>query len=101
MKVGVKVICVDSSMQPHTVEELKRDVPNWVVKGKKYTVRDIVDHDFVVGIRVEEITNTPIYFKVINKVIEPCFASWRFRELEEDEVEEEEEVGVEEFEEVL
>lgn len=87
MKVGAKVVCIDSSMQPHTVEELKRDVPNWIVKGQKYTVRDIVDHDFVVGIRVEEITNSPIYFKVINKVIEPCFASWRFRELQEDEVE--------------
>ena len=87
MKVGAKVVCIDSSMQPHTVEELKRDVPNWIVKGQKYIVRDIVDHDFVVGIRVEEITNSPIYFKVINKVIEPCFASWRFRELQEDEVE--------------
>jgi len=95
MKVGTRVICIDSSMQPHTIEELKRDVPNWIVKGEKYTVRDIVDHDFVVGIRVEEITNYPIYFKVINKVIEPCFASWRFRELQEDEVEAE----VEEFQE--
>lgn len=87
MRVGSRVICVDDSFQPHTVEELKKDVPNFVKKGQKYTVRDIVDHDFVVGIRVEEITNSPIYFKVINKVIEPCFASWRFRELQEDEVE--------------
>lgn len=96
MKIGSKVVCVDASMQPHTVEELKRDVPSWLIKGKTYTVRDIVDHDFVVGIRLEEIVNPPIYFKVINKVIEPCFASWRFRELQEDEVEAE----VEEFEEV-
>lgn len=97
MKVGSKVVCIDNSMQPHTIEELKKDVPNWLVKGKTYTVREIVDHDFVVGIRLEEITNPPIYFKVVNKVLEPCFASWRFRELQDNEIEAE----IEEFEEVL
>ncbi len=96
-EVGQRVICVDDSMQPHTVEELKKDVPSWVKKDKKYTIRDIVDHDFVVGVRLEEVTNPPAFFKIINKVIEPAFASWRFRALQEDEVE----VEVEEFEEVL
>jgi hypothetical protein len=96
MRVGSRVQCVDDSLQPHTVEELKKDVPNFVRKGRIYTVRSIEDLDFVVGIRVEEIVNPPIYFKLINRAIEPCFASWRFRELQEDEVEAE----VEEFEEV-
>lgn len=96
MKVGQKVVCIDSAMQPHTVEELKRDVPNWIVKGQTYTVRDIVDLDFVVGIRLEEVVNRPIYFKVIGQTIEPCFASCRFRTLEEAEVS----VEVEEFEEI-
>jgi hypothetical protein len=94
--VGSRVVCVDDSMQPHTVEELKKDVPNWVKKGQRYTIRDIVDHDFVVGVRLEEISNAPIYFKIISRAIEPCFASWRFRALQEDEVEAE----VEAFEEV-
>ena len=94
--IGQRVLCVDDSMQPHTVEELKKDVPSWVKKGKKYTIRDIVDHDFVVGVRLEEVTNPTAFFKLINRVIEPAFASWRFRALQEDEVE----VEVEEFEEV-
>ena len=54
--VGDKVVCVDSSMQLHTVEELRRDVPNWVKQGQQYTIRDIVDSDFVIGVRLEEIT---------------------------------------------
>lgn len=94
--VGQRVICVDDSLQPHTVEELKKDVPNFVKKGQKYTIRDIVDHDFVVGVRLEEVTNPIAYFKIIGRAIEPCFASWRFRALQEDEVE----VEVEQFEEV-
>ncbi len=96
MKVGQKVVCIDSAMQPHTVEELRRDVPNWIVKGQTYTVRDIVDLDFVVGIRLEEVVNPAIYFKVIGKAIEPCFASCRFRVQEEAEAT----VEVEEFEEI-
>lgn len=82
MKVGDKVICIDSTMQSHTVEELSRDVPNWVRKGQTYTVREIADFDFVVGLLLEEVVNAPKYFKAINKVIEPTFAIWRFRKIE-------------------
>ena len=84
--VGEKVVCFDSSMQPHTVEELKLDCPNWVKKDAKYTIRAIIDHDFVVGVLLEEISNPLKYFKVVDKVLEPAFASWRFRKLKEDEV---------------
>jgi len=95
MKVGSKVICVNSSKQPHTAEELNRDVPNWVKKDVIYTVRALLDFDFVQGLLLEEIVNTPLYFKVVNKVLEPTFAIWRFRELKENEVE----IRVEELEE--
>ena len=30
--IGDRVVCVDDVMQPHTVEELKKNVPNWVKK---------------------------------------------------------------------
>jgi len=80
--VGDKVVCIDASMQLHTVEELRRDVPNWVKQGQQYTIRDIVDSDFVVGVRLEEITNPMKYFKLIDKYMEPAFGTFRFRKLE-------------------
>lgn len=83
-------------MQPHTQEELSKDVKQWGKKGQTYTIRSIEDWDFVVGVRLEEIVNPPIYFNLVNKFAEPCFASWRFRKAQEDELE----VGVEEFEKV-
>ena len=38
LAIGDKVICIDSSMAHHIVAELKKDMPNWVVKGKKYII---------------------------------------------------------------
>jgi hypothetical protein len=66
--VGDKVVCVDSSMQLHTVEELRRDVPNWVKQGQQYTIRDIVDSDFVVGetIRSNSSGSSAIIESIIN-----------------------------------
>jgi hypothetical protein len=81
--IGDKVICINSSMSAHIVEEVKKDMPNWVVKDKQYIIRDIVDSDFVVGVRLEEIVNPPRYFQLVKKYMEPCFAIWRFRKLEE------------------
>jgi hypothetical protein len=86
MRVGKRVICVDDSKQPHTVEELSNDVPNWIKKGQKYTVRAIVDLDFVVGLLLEEVSNPIKYFKVVGRSMEPTFRADRFRELEEDSV---------------
>ena len=87
INVGDKVVCLDSSMQSHTVTELLKDVPNWVTKGKQYIVRDVVDSDFVVGIRLEELVNPPRWFQLVGKYMEPAFATWRFRKVEETTIE--------------
>lgn len=80
--IGDKVICVDASMLPYTVEELKKDMPNWVKEGNTYTIRGFADHDFVVGVYLEEVINSPRFFKLVNKLIEPAFKSSRFRKIE-------------------
>lgn len=86
-EVGQRVICIDDTMQPHTIEELKKDVPNWVQKGNKYTIRGFTDNDGIVdGIWLEEIRNRPLYFKLLGRLQEPAFALWRFRGMKEDEV---------------
>jgi hypothetical protein len=80
--VGDRVVCVDASMQPHTVEELKTNVPNWVKKDQEYTIRAIHNNrGIVTGVLLEEIDNPIIYFDKIGKFQEPAFAEWRFRKL--------------------
>jgi predicted ThiF/HesA family dinucleotide-utilizing enzyme len=89
--VGEKVVAVNVAKQPHTIEELNIDVPNWIVKGKIYTIRQINDYDFVQSLLLEEVVNPMKYFKVLNKVVEPGFLIERFRKLQPDEVEVKEE----------
>jgi hypothetical protein len=80
--IGDSVVCVDDIMQPHTVEELKKDVPNWVKKDQRYTVRAVLNNrDIVTGVLLEEIDNPPKYFDKIGGFQEPAFAEWRFRKL--------------------
>ena len=85
--VNDRVVCVDASMLVHTVEELTRDVPNWVKEGQQYTIRGFADHDFVVGVYLEELHNPPRWFKLVNRFIEPAFRTDRFRKLEETTIE--------------
>lgn len=86
MKVGSKVICIDDSMKPHTVEVLRKDVPNWIKKGQEYTIRNIIEivEGTVIGVHLEEVENQPLIFTFRgNKILmEPTFQITRFREIE-------------------
>ena len=82
LHIGDKVVCVDSSMKPEAIEELKRTVPNWIVQDKEYTIRGFQDNDGIaLGILLEEVTNPFIYIPLLGRVQEPAFADWRFRKL--------------------
>jgi len=89
MRIKDKVICVDSFKLEHTREQLEKDCPNFVVKGKHYTIRAIRDFEFVESVLLEEIENPVLYFKSVNGNVEPGFKPSRFRKLKEDEVESE------------
>jgi hypothetical protein len=94
--IGDRVVCINSAKQPHTIEELNRDVPNWVKKGDKYTIRGFTSNDGIVdGVWLEEIVNVPIFFKLLGRNQEPAFALWRFAKLREEEVLEEVAVNLE------
>ena len=82
LKIGDRIICVDSSMQTHTVEELTKDVPNWIKEGKIYTIRGFGDYEFVVGIYLEEVHNPAKWFSSVGGFVEPAFRNDRFRKLE-------------------
>ena len=93
-EIGEQVVCIDASMQTHTIEELSKDVPNWIVQDKKYIIRGFHDNDgIVLGVLLEEVVNPIKFFKLINKFQEPAFAVWRFRKLNPSEVN----VKIEEF----
>lgn len=92
MKVGNKAVCVDSFILPETREQIAKDCPNFVVKGKHYTIREIRDFDFVQSVLVEELANPILYFKAIGQAVESGFKISRFRLLKDNEVMVEEEV---------
>jgi len=97
-EIGETVVCIDASMQAHTIEELSKDVPNWIIQDKKYIIRGFNENDgIVLGVLLEEVVNPIRFFKLINKFQEPAFAEWRFRKLKPDEVN----VNIEEFEMIL
>lgn len=80
---GLKIVCIDDSIRPEMVEWQAEHCPNWVKKGQMYTIRHFDSHDDIVdGILLEEIVNKPVFCVPFGCVLEPRFATWRFRELE-------------------
>ena len=93
MDIGTRILCVDDSIPAHLdMEIFKKEFPNWVKKDEKYTIRDIFYNDNIVtSIVVKELKNPILFFPgTINRSQEASFRITRFRELEEDEVEDEE-----------
>lgn len=83
MKIGQQVICIDDSLLSKTLVELSRDVPNWVKKDEKYTIRGFNDNKGIVtGVLLEEITNPIKFFRLVDCYQEPAFKLDRFRVLE-------------------
>lgn len=83
IKPGDKVVCIDDSIQSHTLLELSIDVPKWVEKGKEYKVRDVFfNNGIVTSITLENLINPVKFFRLINKFQEPAFSEWRFRKVE-------------------
>ena len=83
MTPGKRVMCVDDSIKPEMIEWQKQFCPNWVRKDAIYTIREFDDNGGIVdGVLLEEIRNKHVYCVPFNRIMEPRFATWRFRELE-------------------
>lgn len=83
MRPGTKVLCIDDSIRPEMVEWQSQHCSNWVKKGTTYTIRHFDNHDDIVdGVLLEEVVNKPVYCVPFGCILEPRFATWRFRELE-------------------
>ena len=83
IELGDEVICVDDTIKPEMLLAVASYFPNWVTKGKKYTVRGFTDNDGIVdGIWLEEVINPEIFIKLINRTQEPAFGLFRFAKTE-------------------
>lgn len=81
-EIGDKVICIDDMKRPEAVTAINKLFVSWVKKGEEYTIRAIDDNEGIVtGILLEEIVNPMVYIELLSQVKEPMFASWRFRKL--------------------
>ena len=90
MEVGKKVICIDDSIKPEALISVSIMYPNWVKKGKQYTVREFLDNDGIVpGVLLEEVENPIVFIDLIRREQEPAFGLFRFAEEQEAELKEE------------
>jgi hypothetical protein len=91
--IGDKILCINDTIQPHALEESLRDIPNFVKKGDKYTIRSFNNNDgIVVGVLLEEIRNPILFFSLLGRSQEGGFALWRFTKCQEDKIKIKEEV---------
>jgi hypothetical protein len=77
--IGDEVICVDDKKPDGWTSYA---FPQWVKIDEKYIIREILNNDdIVVGILLVELKNPEIYIKLLDRIQESAFASWRFSKL--------------------
>jgi len=87
MKVGSKVVCIEDTIQQNKIVEISLHYPNWVVKGKHYTIRHVLkvittEGYLKLSVLLEEIHNPQIEKVIPGLFVEPRFDAERFRELQ-------------------
>jgi hypothetical protein len=100
MEVGDEVICINAEIKVGKLGFVGHAYPNWIKERSTYTIREILPNDDIVpGILLEEVVNPPLYIHLLGREQEPAFAHFRFRKLENSELETEieESVGIEEL----
>jgi len=104
--IGDEVLCVNDTIKPEALEEIIKDVPNWIKKGETYFVREVLHNDDIApALLLEGVHNPPVYFHLLGRVQEPGFATWRFVKQasaeEHAELDEEIDEGIDELKEIL
>lgn len=83
LKKGVKIICVDDGILPQHLLHITTEFPNWLQKGKEYTVRHVIIQqtptEQIVSVLLEEIRNPEVWFHLLQIMHEPGFHINRFR----------------------
>jgi hypothetical protein len=76
MKPGSLAVCINDLFSPVVI----RIIPNRPKKGKIYTIRQLVTHEYngKTGLLLEEIVNEPILLPNLEGMFEPSFDINRF-----------------------
>lgn len=81
-----KLLCIDDSIKADQLEFVSMVYPQWVKKGKHYTIRQVLENDGIVtGVLLDEVRNEPIYQRLLGRDQEPAFRLSRFVEVTENE----------------
>lgn len=79
-----KLLCIDDSIKADQLEFVSLVYPNWVKKGRHYTIRQVLENDGIVtGVLLNEVKNDPIFQKLLGRDQEPAFRLSRFVEITE------------------
>ena len=76
MKIGALVECINDTWKQKTI----KTVPNLPIKGNYYTIRNVAQYTYGVGVTLEEVTNARTV-QYQGQLLEPSFDIDRFREL--------------------
>lgn len=81
LKKGNKVRCIDDFFVDDRHNPFKASELNLPKAGEVYTVREIVDTGYGLGLRLEEIRNKEYFYQNIRRHEEPPFGVSRFESL--------------------
>lgn len=84
LQVGQQVICIDDTIDPKMLDDIKNDFQQWVKEGDIYTIRDLIYNEIgVITVLLHELVNSPRFFpKTIGRMQEPGFSIRRFAPLD-------------------
>ena len=78
IKTGIKVECIDDHFVDEATNPFKKAELNLPKVGEMYTVREVIDTSYGIGLRLVEVTNKRYYFNNIRRYEEPIFGENRF-----------------------
>ena len=90
LKKGDKVVCVDDKVPDNmSVDSFNTIYQEWIKEGETYTIRATRNSfNGWFGVLLNEVTNPSVFMGALGGKTEPGFAEWRFRKIEEKEMEE-------------
>lgn len=82
-RVGKRVLCIDGTSRSRSTDPFRSEEIKKPRKGQVYTIREIIDTGYGIGLRLVEIENMS-YHHTRGGMQEPCFSTDRFKVLDDE-----------------
>ncbi len=79
IEIGVKLRCIDDHFVDENTNPFRKSELNLPKAGDIYTVREVMDTPYGIGLKLVEVTNKRYYFDNIRRYQEPIFSENRFK----------------------